>query len=217
MRSVCIVPIKTNSERVAEKNFRVVADMPLYQYILLTLSKTNFDEICVDTDSKVVKTFAQNLGYSVIDRLPHLASNNANGNDLLNYHRTCISADLYFQAFVTAPLLKHESINECLHFLSFTNEFDSIFTVNKIYSWFWFDGRPVNYDPKTLPRSQDAVPIIKETTGLYGITAEALDKYKCRIGAKPYLFEVSELESIDLDTEQDFMVLESLAGNKGNR
>ena len=29
--------------------------------------------------------------------------------------------------------------------------------------------KPINYKPKILPRSQDAKPIIQETTGLYGI------------------------------------------------
>ena len=33
----------------------------------------------------------------------------------------------------------------------------------------WFK-KPINYRPKILPRSQDARPVIIETTGLYGIT-----------------------------------------------
>ena len=37
------------------------------------------------------------------------------------------------------------------------------------FSWFWFNDRPINYKPKILPRSQDAKPIVMETTGLYGI------------------------------------------------
>ena len=54
---------------------------------------------------------------------------------------------------------------------------DSILTVKKIYSWFWFNNRPINYKPKVLPRSQDARPMILETTGLYGITKKSLFKY----------------------------------------
>ena len=51
---------------------------------------------------------------------------------------------------------------------------NSILTSCKIYSWFWFKNKPVNYKPAILPRSQDAKPIIVETTGLYGIKSSAL-------------------------------------------
>ena len=44
--------------------------------------------------------------------LSKLAKNNANGNDLLNYHQKLIKADCYFQLFVTSPLIKVSSINQ---------------------------------------------------------------------------------------------------------
>ena len=87
---------------------------------------------------------------------------------------------------------------------------DSILTSNEIYSWFWFNKKPVNYKPKILPRSQDAKPIVIETTGLYGIKSKALKKYKCRIGKKPYFYMVNKKESLDLDTEEDFKILNKI-------
>ena len=68
--------------------------------------------------------------------------------------------------------------------------------------------KPVNYNPKVLPRSQDAVPLVLETTALYGIKKNALMKHRCRIGKKPYFFEVSDEEALDLDNEKDFEYLE---------
>ena len=121
----------------------------------------------------------------MIDRLKKLSKDNANGNDLINYHYKLIKADLYFQIFITAPLLSIKSMNKCISLLKKKKNNDSILTVNKIYSWFWFRNKPVNYLPKVLPRSQDAQPIVQETTGLYGIKNKALKKYKCRIGKKP--------------------------------
>ena len=80
-----------------------------------------------------------------------------------------ISADIYFQLFVTAPLLSIKTINKCIKTLKNSKRYDSILTTKEIFSWFWFNKKPVNYSPKILPRSQDAKPIIQETTGLYGI------------------------------------------------
>ena len=114
-----------------------------------------------------------------------------------------IDADIYFQLFITSPTLKFNTINKCINILKRSKKYDSIFTCKKIYSWFWFNRRPVNYQPKVLPRSQDAKPIVQETTGLYGIRKESLKKYKCRIGKKPYFYEVQNKESLDIDDLED--------------
>ena len=139
-----------------------------------------------------------------------MSKDSANGNDLLNYHLKLIDSDIYFQLFITAPLLKVSTINNCIKILKENKKYDSILTSKSIYSWFWFNKKPVNYRPDILPRSQDAKPIVQETTGLYGVRKRALKKYKCRIGKKPFFYEVSEKEVIDLDTKNDIEHLKKL-------
>jgi len=211
MKTVAVIPIKSNSERVKSKNFRLINSSPLYTYILQTASKANFDEIYVDTDSEEIKDYGRGLGYKIIDRLPELAKNTANGNDLIIYHQKIIEADCFFQLFATAPLILHGTINQCIDIMK-EGFYDSILTAEEIYSWFWFDGQPVNYDPKVLPRSQDAKPIVRETTGLYGITSVAIEKFHSRIGRNPYFYMLKDNQKIDLDTEEDFLFLEFLMG-----
>ncbi len=207
MKIVAIVPIKKKSERVKGKNFKKINNVPLFSILLKKLKKCKFDEIYVDSDSLSVKKFCKEYKYNFIERKPRLAKNNSNGNDLLNYHRSIIKADIYYQLFVTSPLIKIKTINKCIDILKRNKNFDSVFTVNKIYSWFWFKNRPVNYNPKVLPRSQDAQPIVQETTGLYGIRSDVLKKTKCRIGKRPFMYQVSDEEMIDLDNKKDFEYL----------
>ncbi len=213
-KTVAIIPIKSDSERVNEKNFRLINDLPLYKHFLNKLENCSFDEVYIDTDSDEVKQFVEDKGFIHIPRLPELATKNANGNDLLNYHASIISADYYFQLFITAPLLKSETINKAINLIINDDHYDSIFTANEIYSWFWYRGEPVNYNPKILPRSQDAMPIIRETTGLYGIQRNALLEFQCRIGQKPYMLFINEYEAADLDTENDFKYVEFLIKNR---
>ena len=117
MKTVAIIPIKSNSRRVKNKNFKKIFNIPLYQIVLAKVKKANFDEIYVDTDSKKIKNFCLKNNISVIDRLKGLSKDNANGNDLINYHYKIIKADLYFQIFITAPLLSIKSIPYTLEFL----------------------------------------------------------------------------------------------------
>ncbi len=207
MKIVAIIPIKSKSERVRGKNFRKIKGKPLYRYLLDKLKKCDFDEIYVDSDSKEIAKYCRENKFKYIERLSKLAKNNANGNDLLNYHQKLIKADCYFQLFVTSPLIKVSSINQCIRIMRKNKNYDSIFTIKKIFSWFWYKKNPVNYNPKILPRSQDATPVIQETTALYGIRAKSLKARKCRIGNKPYMFELEDSEVIDLDNEVDFQYL----------
>lgn len=214
MRTVAIIPIKSNSKRVKGKNFRIINGKPLYRHLLDNLSKCNFDNIYVDSDSREVEQYCLKKKYLFIKRLPKLAKDNSNGNDLLNYHAKIINADYYFQLFVTAPLLSVKSINNCIQILQNNKKIDSILTIKKIHSWFWFNKKPINYNPKILPRSQDAQPVVQESTGLYGICKKTLKKEKCRIGKKPYFYEISPSESLDLDTEEDFNHLKFILNKK---
>ena len=207
MRVAAIIPIKKNSKRVKGKNFRIVNGKPLYRLLLDKIKKTNFDDIYVDSDSEEIRKYCKKNNIKFIKRLNYLKKDSANGNDLLNYHSSIIDADIYFQLFITSPLLKISTINKCIDILKKNKKYDSIFTIKKIYSWFWFKNKPVNYKPKVLPRSQDAKPIIQETTGIYGIKKNVLKKVKCRIGNRPFLLEVNNEESIDLDNIRDFQYL----------
>ena len=208
MKIVAIIPIKSQSKRLKNKNFKKINGKPLYQYLLDKLKFTNFDEIYVDSDSSEIEKYCRLNNYKFIKRLPQLALDDANGNDLLNFHSKIIIADIYFQLFVTAPLLKTKTINNCIEKIKKNKKYDSILTSKSIQTWFWYKGKPVNYNPKVLPRSQDANPLVFETTGLYGIRRKILLNKKVRIGNKPYFYEVSDEEAIDLDNLKDFEYLE---------
>jgi CMP-N-acetylneuraminic acid synthetase len=202
--AVGVVPIKSVSQRVQGKNFRAFAGRPLFHYILEAARNAGLDRIFVNTDDAGAAEYARSQGMGVIDRPAFLSADSANGNDLLMYDASQVDAAVYVQLFVTAPLLSSATIRRAVSILAEDPACDSVFTVNTIYSWFWFDGKPVNYDPLVLPRSQDAKPIVRETTGLYAIRRESLLARKCRIGASPRQLIVDEVEGLDIDTEFDF-------------
>ena len=207
MKCIAIIPIKKRSSRVKKKNFKIVNNKKLYQFFINKVRKCGFDKIYVDSDSSEIKKYCKKNKINFINRKSYLAKDSANGNDLLNYHSSLIKADIYFQLFITAPLLSVKTIKNCITFLKRNRNYDSILTTHEIHSWFWFKKKPVNYNPKTLPRSQDAKPIIVETTGLYGIKSSSLKRLKCRIGNKPYFYNVDKKQALDLDTSDDFKIL----------
>ncbi len=210
MKIACFVPIKSYSERIPGKNLKLLNEKPLYHYLCEHIKEADvFDDVYVDTNNKDVADFAVSLGFKVIQRKEELASNTANGNDLLNYHfETFPFYDYYFQLFVTAPFLRPETIKECVNIFYDNTKYDSCFTATRNFGFYWMNNIPVNYRPGILPRSQNLTPLIEETTGLYGISREALRKYKCRIGICPYIKIIDKFEAVDINTEDDFKLAE---------
>ncbi len=208
MKTACFIPIKANSERVPGKNFRELNGKKLYQYICEHVSEANvFDDVYIDTNSIEISDYAEKMGFGVIERKEELSKNTANGNDLLVYHfEQYPFYDYYFQLFATAPYMQPRTIKKCFDILTSSNQYDSCFTATENYSFYWLAGNPVNYRPDILPRSQDLMPLFEETTGLYGIAAESLNKYRCRIGKNPYIHIVSKFEAVDINTEEDFRI-----------
>ena len=218
MSVAAFIPIKSNSERVKGKNFRPLNGKKLYEYIVEhSIEADVFDEIYIDTNSEEIFEYAQKQGCKIIERKPELTRNTANGNDLLCYQYDLHPQyDYYFQLFATAPYLQSSSIKSCVENLINSNEYDSCFTAVKHNGFFWLNNTSVNYRPCILPRSQDLVPMVEETTGLYGITASALSKYRCRIGAKPYIEFVSKFEAVDINTEEDLKIAEYIGRSYWN-
>lgn len=182
----------------------------MYEYICEHVKEANvFDEVFIDTNSEEIAEYAVKNGFHVIERKEELARNTANGNDLLVHHYTLYPEfDYYFQLFATAPYLTPTSIQNCVNALMQSETYDSCFTATENHGFYWLNGTPINYRPGILPRSQDMQAMVEETTGLYGIRKDSLERYRCRIGRKPLIYFVSKFEAVDINTEEDLKVAE---------
>ena len=55
MKTACFIPIKSNSERVPGKNFRLLNGKKLYEYICEHIKEADvFDDIFIDTNSEEI-------------------------------------------------------------------------------------------------------------------------------------------------------------------
>ena len=69
MKIVAIIPIKSQSKRVKGKNFKLVGGKPLYRHLLDKLTKTNFDEIYIDSDSKEIENYCRKKKYIFLKKI----------------------------------------------------------------------------------------------------------------------------------------------------
>lgn len=215
MRHIVVFPIKSYSERIPNKNFRKIMTpefgvVPLYAIMpSRAINCRRFEHVYIDTDSDEVKNWAQSNGISVINRAKELASNNANGNDLIRAHYELLhnKCDVLWQGFVTAPRISRKTLDSLIDVAEddlSEGQFDSIFTVEEMNGFFWSDSRlPLTYRTDVLPRGQNLPSIYKEVSGLFGITHSGFEKTRSRIGVDPWMFILPSEEALDIDWPSD--------------
>ena len=209
MKIVAMVPIKLNSQRLPHKNTLPINGHPLCWHICDNLLKVNqIDDVCVYCSSQDVDKYLPD-GTSVVIRPKRLDEDLVKGFDIYSEFIKTIDADIYVLAHTTSPFLKAETIQSALEKV-ISGEYDSAFAAQRIQTFAWYNGEPINYDINDVPRTQDMTPIFVETSGFYIFRKEVFTESRRRIGMKPYIQEVNEIEAVDIDTKQDFEFAQAL-------
>jgi len=214
-RIAALVPMRHHSQRVPEKNIRLLAGKPLFHHILETLlAVKELDEIIVDTDSEpIMEGLRQHFPrVKIIIRPEHLRADDISMNEILVHDSERIRSDLYLQTHSTNPLLKAETISKAIQlFLVNYPNCDSLFSVTALHSRFYDrHGHAINHNPMELIQTQDLPPIFEENSCIYIFNRDNLLKKGHRISEHPYMFEIAAAEAWDIDEELDFEICDYL-------
>lgn len=220
MKTVAIVPMKLNNRRLPQKNTKPFTNgKPLCYYILSTLLEVDgIDEVYVYCSNSDIQEFIpSNVKY--IQRSESLDQDTTSMTEVLTCFTKEVPADIYVMTHTTAPFISKESISKGLNAVK-SNEYDSSFAAKKLQDFLWKDGKPFNYELDNIPRTQDLPALYEETSGFYIYKHDVMAKLHRRIGDKPYIVEVGEIEAVDIDEAEDFMIADAifnhliLSGNK---
>lgn len=209
MKTVAIMPIKLNNERLPGKNTMDLGGKPLLQHQLLAMQQTGLaDEIYVYCSDEAVCPYLPE-GIRFLKRPVKLDLPTSNFTQIFSTFSSTVPADIYVYVHATAPFITPQTMTECIQAVQ-SGEFDSAFCAVKIQDFLWKDGEPLNFDAANVPRSQDLEPIYRETSGVYVFTKEVFEVYHRRIGKKPYIKEVSFKEAVDINNPEDFRLAEAM-------
>ena len=203
MKTVAFVPIRLNSKRVAGKNLKELNGKPLLCYILETLVKVEkIDKVYVYCSNPDIKKFLPE-GVEFLQRPIELDSDDTLGEDIYDAFTKTIDADIYVLAHTTSPFIKATTIDNAVKQVT-EGEHDSAFSAQKVQTFCWYKGQPLNYSLKEIPRTQTIEPVYFETSAFYIFRKEVWTDLHQRIGATPYAAIVDQIEGIDIDNPEDF-------------
>jgi CMP-N-acetylneuraminic acid synthetase len=109
----------------------------------------------------------------------------------------------------TAPFVTGLNIQKGIEAVK-SQGYDSSFAAKKVQDFLWKDGSPLNYSLDDIPRTQDLPVIYEETSGFYIYKREVIMELNRRIGNNPYIVEMSEIESVDIDEYEDFVIADAI-------
>lgn len=210
MKTVAVVPMKLNNRRLPQKNTKPFTNgMPLCHYILATLLEVEgIDEVYVYCSNEDIREFIPD-GVKYLKRSESLDQDTTKMNEVLKCFADDVDADVYVMTHTTAPFIKKESIKKGLDAVK-SGDYDSSFAAKKIQDFLWKDGVPFNYELDNIPRTQDIEPLYEETSGFYIYRENVIREKGRRIGDNPFVVEVGEIESVDIDEPEDFVIADAI-------
>lgn len=203
MKTVALIPIKLNSQRLPHKNILPIAGYPLCWHLCNTLLHSKgIDEVYVYCSDETITDYIPE-GIIFKKRERWLDGDLVKGFDIYRNFVNEVDADVYVLAHTTSPFIKISSVENALsHVLSGEN--DSAFSAEKIQTFAWYQGKPINYNLDDVPRTQDMEPIWVETSAFFMFKKDIFTIHNRRIGFNPYIQEVSGIEAIDIDEKKDY-------------
>ena len=212
MKVVAFVPIRLNSKRVVGKNLKLLGGKPMMCYLLETLVKVQqIDEVYVYCSSDEVLPYLP-AGVKLLKRDTALDSDTALGEEIYDAFVRDVDADVYMLAHTTSPFIKAETIATAIDEVVKGNH-DSAFSAQKIQTFAWYGGKPLNYSPTSIPRTQTIEPVYVETSAFYIFRRETWVEHHRRVGFNPYMAIVGPVEGVDIDYPEDFDFAAKIIGN----
>lgn len=213
---IIFIPIKEVSQRVPNKNFRLINGIPLYKHFLY---KLNDYQVYVDTDSqKIIENIKKDLNLKhvkVYRRKKELEGHAVSVCDLIKNFINMYNVENknICQLHVTSPFLDMSTIKKASKKML---KYDSVVSCNVYQNRLWrketYGYAPINHNPLKLEQTQDLPEYYEENSLFYIFNSNYFIKTNSRIGINPYFYACNHPENIDIDTEDDWKLVTSIAG-----
>lgn len=206
MKVKALIAARSGSIRVKNKNIRPFAGSSLLEVKIEQLKRIkNLDGIVVNSNDEKILTIARRMGVEVVERDPYYASNAVSMSEVYKNMAENIDCDVIAYINCTNPLVEDESIEKAIDMFKYNNgAFDSINSAHLIKEFLFENNKPINYDLKNQPRSQDLPDIMALNFAFSILSKKTMIDCMNVVGNKPYLYVISQTEATDIDNQIDF-------------
>ena len=224
MSNICIIPARSGSKRIVDKNIKEIAGKPMIAWTIEAAKKSKiFDEIVVSTDSEKYAEIAIEYGAKV----PFL-------RDTHNDNFSVVSDATIYAVKQSEEYFQKEYLNVCQLMANCPIRFDhtidaffqhfkkhnfgsliSVFKYGFMNPWWALKidkhGNGINLFPEIKnKRSQDLDDLFCPTGSIWLAKKEALFRDKSFYTKDVKYKEINWIEAVDIDDTEDFALAEYL-------
>lgn len=222
MQVLIVIPARGGSKGIPRKNLRLLGGKPLIYYTIknaLQISNVEAD-VYVSSDDDEILSVANKIGAKCFKRSDVLAGDDVTLDSVIFDVYDTIKKkeskdyDLIITLQPTSPLLETSSIESAIDFMINDDSFDTLISCKEDthLSWSKVEGKfQPNYEERL--NRQYLKPEYRETGGIL-ITRNTIITREGRIGKTVHLFELTNRETIDIDTYEDWSVCEFYLNRK---
>ncbi len=227
-RIIAIIPARSGSKGLPDKNIRILNGKPLIAYSIVAAQESGiFDEIFLSTDSQEYANMAIQYGAKVpFLRSDKLATDTASTWDcvkeaLEQYETIGKKFDIFVLLQPTSPLRTPQDIVAAVEKVMLKNA-DAVVSVSEAdHSPLWYNTLPENKSlngflrPEIFIKTRQELPTYYRINGaVYVVRTEYFARSQNIYDCNSFAYIMSRENSVDIDTSLDFSITEHLLMQK---
>ena len=225
MKILCLIPARSGSKGIPQKNKKILKGKPLILYTI-ELAKTLFEinDICISTDDDDIIKIAEKSGLLVKFKRSALLSNDTAGMrdviiDAINFNEgNGCNYDVVLLLQPTSPIRSRKDIIEMIKL--YNSSLDMVVSVGKSHNNPYFNifeenefGLLEKSKNNNFQNRQSAPEVYFYNGSAYLININSLKSNLISDFKKIRKFVMSDINSIDIDTKLDWLICETILNN----
>jgi len=221
-----VIPAKGCSKGVPRKNLKDLYGKPMIEYTMEAAKNSKYiDIISIATEDAEIAELAKKSGLeAVID--PQQPTETNPLDPVYEYNikelekRAKYDIDVAILLQPTSPLRNSKHLDEAIEKF-FTEKADSLLSVTNSHKFLWKQKNDtafaLNYDYKNRQVRQEKEQEYAENGAIYIIKKDLLYNAHCRLGGKISLYVMENEQSVEVDNQFDFLLIENIMKLKNEK
>ncbi|MGL4394042.1 MAG: acylneuraminate cytidylyltransferase family protein [Brevinema sp.] len=214
MKTIAFIPVRGGSVSIPKKNIKLLAGKPLLHFAIDAADNClEIDTVVVCTDCEEIKEIALQHTSSkllVVNRSKEVSTDTSPTIDVVLEFSNSYDYETMVLMQATSPLTSANNISKGLDLLS--EGYDSCLSVVREHRFIWNEdtAEPLSFKIPHKPRRQDWSGVLIENGAFYINSKKNIQRDRFYLSGKIGFVEMHPFSALEIDTANDWLLIETL-------
>lgn len=224
---LCVIPARGGSKGIPKKNMVKISGLPLIAYSIKSALGAGLPEsnIVVSSDDDEILKYTKVWNVYAHKRPAEISTDTSSTEDAMLDVIYNVYPYRGFEGVIllqpTSPIRFNGRLAHAINTYS-SGDYDSLLTATKFYPFFWQERNNdisnqkswvPTYSPQSRPMRQQIPPedlMYFDNGNIYITHIDVLMNTKCRIGSKPCIYQITDVEAMQIDTKFELQIIDRI-------